>query len=89
MAQLALLWGEGQKRQEREVRARLGERFISSHDAGMEVAAAVAAAQNGKSHRLELPWYARPEEKRSVGLTGAELDKALAAWAIEFPDRVN
>jgi len=63
----------------------MAEVYQSTRDALIEV---VAAALGDKTHR-QLPWYARTEQKREVGLTGAELDAALASWAVQFPDRVN
>jgi hypothetical protein len=86
MSQLNLLWGEGQKRLAREMRSRLTENYRATLDANLVVAQAQAG---DRSAGREVPWYAKAEEQRSRGLTGEELDKALAIWKLDFPDRVS
>ena len=53
------------------------------------MASAVAAGKRGEGYRIEVPKYAKTEQPRGQGLTGEALDKALALWKLDFPDRVN
>jgi len=85
VGQLEVLWTNGQQRLTREQKGRMTEGFVFTRDALVEVMGAIYGAKSTG----ELPSYTQSEVKKSRGLTGADLDRALASWQLEYPERVN